>query len=406
MRRPLAVYGIALAVMAGGLALAGILYEVGVRPSWLEGFNLEWRLNSDDRAGVAQRRGSLRLFELALRRDPASPTRWCDYGEALLASGDPARARRAMLRGLDLGPSIAPILMREVEFARRVGDASGALRVGRRLLAIAPTYDDAVFIAWDRMTLPTRDVLASGLPDRRAAQSCLRHALDRPGLAQALEVWAWLRSQGYVDDALADGTASALLKRRETAAAWQAWTSYAGAREPGYPAQNAVFNPGFERDPAGIVFDWRVDAIPGVTVGRDLAVAAEGKASLRLDFDRTANVSDCGVSQRIILSPGAYYFEARMRTVDITTDQGLGFRVFDPANTGFPDVSTGRLTGTHDWTLLSVSFNVRPAAQLVEVRVVRAPSLKFDNKLGGTAWIDSLVLRRDQATARATRRQP
>jgi hypothetical protein len=43
-----------------------------------------------------------------------------------------------------------------------------------------------------------------------------------------------------------------------------------------------------------------------------------------------------------------------------------------------------------------VGFEVRPATRVVEVRVVRTPSLKFDNKLGGTVWIDGLVLRRDQ----------
>ncbi len=394
MRRALAIYGIVLAGVAGGLALAGILYEAGVRPPWLQRFNLKWRLGSDELASVAYRslaggdtRESLRLFELALRRDPASPYRWCDYGEALLASGDAARARRAMLRGLELGPAIAPILMREVNFARRIDDPSGALKCGNRLLTLAPEYDAAVFTAWERMELPAAKVLAA-LPDRRAAQAFLRRAVDRPTLEQALGAWPWLLTSGYVDDALADAYAGALLNRQEYDAAWQAWTSYAGGRQPGYPAQNAIFNPGFEREPAGVVFDWRVDGSPGVAVTRDLTTAAAGTASLRIGFDGTANVNDCGISQRVVLAPGAWYFEARMRTREITTGEGLGFSILD--------ARTGRLTGTHDWTLLSASFEVRPPTRLAEVRLVRTPSLKFDNKLGGTVWIDSLVLRRQR----------
>jgi hypothetical protein len=401
MPRPLAVYGTALAAVAGGLALAGILFEAGVRPPWLDRFNLEWRLGSDELASAAYRRlaegnprESLRLFELALRRDPASPYRWCDYSEALLAAGDRERAARAMLRGVELGPAVAPILMRAVNFARRVGDGAGALRDGRRLLAIAPDYDDAVFTAWDRMGLPAGAELASGLPDRRSAQSYLRHRVERPDLAQASEAWTWLRSKGYVDDRLADEYAGALLKRHEYAAAWQAWTSCAGAREPGYPGRNAIFNPGFEREPAGAVFDWRIEPSPGVAAARDSSTAAEGHASLRIGFDHTVNLGDCGVSQRVVLAPGAYRFEARMKTEAITTDEGLGFRLFDPENPARLDARTARLTATHDWTALWADFEVRASTRVIEIRVARTPSLRFDDKLGGTAWIDGLVLAR------------
>jgi hypothetical protein len=404
------MYALALAAVAGGLALAGVLYEAGVRPLWLEHFSLEWRLGSDELASVAYRRlaegnsrESLRLFELALRRDPASPYRWCDYGEALLAAGDKERAARVMARGIELGPAVAPILMRAVNFARRVGDGGSALRHGRQLLALAPDYDDAIFTAWDRMELPTAAALASGLPDRRSAQSYLRHAVDGPDLGQAFQTWLWIESKGYVDDALADEYTSALLGRHEYTAAWQAWTSYAGARERGYPGENAIFNAGFERAPAGAVFDWRIEASPGVAVTRDFAIAAEGKASLRLSFDHSGNLSDGGISQRMVLPPGVWRFEGRMRTQEITTDQGLGFRLLDPENTRLLDARTASLTGTHDWTLLSVGFEVHPATRVVEVRVFRTPSLKFDNKLGGTAWIDGLVLRRERA---ADRRPP
>jgi len=105
----------------------------------------------------------------------------------------------------------------------------------------------------------------------------------------------------------------------------------------------------------------------------------------------------------MVLPPGVWRFEGRMRTQEITTDQGLGFRLLDPENTRLLDARTASLTGTHDWTLLSVGFEVHPATRVVEVRVFRTPSLKFDKKLGGTAWIDGLVLRRERA---ADRRPP
>ncbi len=87
-----------------------------------------------------------------------------------------------------------------------------------------------------------------------------------------------------------------------------------------------------------------------------------------------------------------------MRAHEITTDEGVGFRVFDPESPARLDTRTATLTGSHDWTSLSVDFAVPPGTHLVEIRAVRRPSQRFDNKLGGTAWID-------QAAARATRRQ-
>ncbi len=336
---------IVLAVVAGGLALAGILHPSAV-----------WRLSSDELASAAYARGSLPLFELALRRDRVSPYRWCDYGEALLASGDEAGARRAMSRAAELGPAVGPILMREVNFARRVGDAPGALRYGSRLLALTGEYDDAVFTAWQRMGL----AILPALPDRRAARAYLLYA------APAREAWSWLHAKGYIDDKLADDYARVLLDRHEYAAAWAA----AG-------------------ETAGGVFDWRTVPVPGVTVARD-------GAALRIRFDGTANVGECGAGRLVVLEPGRYHFEARMRTQGITTDEGVGLRVLD--------ATTASLSGDHDWTVLSTQVEVSGAARLAEIRVVRTPSLKFDNKVAGTVWIDGVVLSRTIGRTQGRRR--
>lgn len=400
MRRGVPAYAVTLAAVAGGLALLGIVYQAGVRPAWLERYHLVWRLKSDELANEAYARlldgkkgEALRLFALALERDPASPYRWCDYGEALLAAGERERAGRAMERGMALGPAAAPVVMRGVNFAFRTGDEAGALRQGRRLLALAPEYEDTVFTAWERMGLPANAVLAAGLPDRRSGQAYMRRMLGKRDFDAAAGAWAWLRGQHFADDKLADAYAGALVAGHRYAEAWQGWTAYAAAREPGYPERNAIFNGSFEREAAGAVFDWRMDACEGAAAARVADRAAEGKESLRLVFDGSSNVRYGHVSQRAVLAPGAYRLEARVRTEEITTDEGIGLRVADAENATLLDARTERLTGTHEWTLLAVSFSVRAGTRLVEVRVVRDASLKFDNKLGGTAWVDGVVLR-------------
>jgi tetratricopeptide (TPR) repeat protein len=390
-----------LALAAGTLALGGVLYEAGLRPPWLERWRLEWMTPSDRLAERAYRaflagqtQQGLARFEDAVNRNPSSPYRWCDYGEALLAAGNGAQAAKAMRRGLELGPYVAPILMREVNFAFRTGDRKSALQSGRRLLAMVESYDETVFAAWRHMEVPAAELVESGLPDGRSAQSYLRILMATGSLDDAATAWAWIERRGYASDPLADEYAGLLVRSGQPETAFDAWRSYAGAREPGYPGANAVFNGSFEREPAGRVFDWRIDAAEGFSAERDSTVAATGRYSLRLSFAGTRNLQFQHVSQRVCVRPGVWRFEARLKTEGITSDEGIGFRIVDPEIPARLDIRTERLTGTHNWATIPVVFTTRPDTRLVEIQVVRNRSLKFDNKLGGVAWIDDVSLRR------------
>ena len=48
-------------------------------------------------------------YQESLRRDPASPFRWCDLGEALERRGDLTRAKYCFERGVELGPNSPPV---------------------------------------------------------------------------------------------------------------------------------------------------------------------------------------------------------------------------------------------------------------------------------------------------------
>ncbi|MBV9766020.1 MAG: hypothetical protein JOZ48_14335 [Acidobacteriaceae bacterium] len=56
------------------------------------------------------------------------------------------------------------------------------------------------------------------------------------------------------------------------------------------------------------------------------------------------------------------------------------------------DVATEPLTGTHDWTGVERTFQVGPQTALVRVEIARHPTFRFDNKIAGTAWVDSIEL--------------
>jgi hypothetical protein len=69
-------------------------------------------------------------------------------------------------------------------------------------------------------------------------------------------------------------------------------------------------------------------------------------------------------------------------------------RVFDVEAPGRLDVRTEELTGTNEWRLLDLTFTAGPGTKLIEVQLSREPSLKFDNKIRGTLWLDGVRLER------------
>jgi hypothetical protein len=48
--------------------------------------------------------------------------------------------------------------------------------------------------------------------------------------------------------------------------------------------------------------------------------------------------------------------------------------------------------GTNDWTRIEKTFEVPNGIQVVRLEIGRLNSMMFDNKIGGTAWVDELQL--------------
>ncbi len=379
------IFAIALALASAVVAGLCAAYGYGYTSAWLDSWQQRWYLPSDrlaERAYARQLNGKpadgLPLFRLAVERNPASPYRWCDYAEALLLAGRPEEAKRAMGRGLALGPYVGPIGMRGVNFAYRTSDRQLAIASGRHLLAIAPDYDDAIFTVWSHMDISARVALERAIPDVRSAQSYLRFQVTAGDVDGAKRTWSWLAKRDGTSDSLAGWYLSLLTNARDYGGAERAWQEYAHTAA-------GITNGGFESEPRKLPYDWHFDSVPGVRAERDRATAAEGRYSLRLDFDGTANASNCGVWQKVLLSPGKYLLSFKAKADQLSTDQGVSLAAGD----GRSD----RLAGSMDWTAFSVPFSVREDGQAVELRLVRQPSLKFDNKINGTLWIDSVAIR-------------
>jgi hypothetical protein len=181
-------------------------------------------------------------------------------------------------------------------------------------------------------------------------------------------------------------------KYQEAAAAW---ALFLGDGRNGYRDTNWLFNGDFEREPSGLPLDWEIESVAGqVDTTLDSNVAHTGTHSLRIQFAGTENVSYANTVQKTSVPPGTYRFTAFIRTQDITTDKGVAFRIFDPENSSRLDSRTEQFIGTHGWKRVEQTVRVPGATQLLTVQVIREPTMKFDNKVSGTAWIDTVSLSR------------
>jgi O-antigen ligase len=329
----------------------------------------------------------------ALRRDPNEPNRWCDAGAAMLQVGHSAAAEYCFSEALALGPNIPPILMKVGDFYYSLRHTNRSLEQRSHILKETDAYDAAIFDWYTDRKIPVSEVLAHGLPSGgRAAEAYLRYLMNGDHATDAVDVWKWDVLHGYADDRLARDYVNYLASNQKYEDAARTWESYLGPRREGYLESNWVFNGDFEFELSTLALDWRIDQRDDVEVARDASIANTGSHSLRIRFESKGNINYGQIAQRAFVAPGRYRFEACIRTQEITTDQGIGFHIFDPEAPNRVDVSTERLTGTNDWTRIERIILVPTQTKIIQIQVIRQPSLKFDNNISGTAWIDSVKL--------------
>ena len=95
---------------------------------------------------------------------------------------------------------------------------------------------------------------------------------------------------------------------------------------------------------------------------------------------------------------------SRLGSHPLTTDQGLRFRISDAEVAARLDVVFGQYAGTTEWSGVEHDLAVPPQTKLLQIQMIRQPSMKFDNKVGGTAWIDDLTL--EPTSSRCSQSRP
>jgi len=88
----------------------------------------------------------------------------------------------------------------------------------------------------------------------------------------------------------------------------------------------------------------------------------------------------------------AYAFSAWVRTLSITTEQGIRFQLRPMGTQDRPAVATSDLRGTQPWTRIELPWSSGKNVQEMQVCVARLPSQEADDKIQGMAWVDDAAL--------------
>jgi hypothetical protein len=331
----------------------------------------------------------------AVKREPAAPNRWCDLGDGFVKTGRAKQARYCFSNALALGPEIPPVLFRSAKFYRAVHEDDRALEQGAQVLERSDVYQLSIFDWYRDQKFSVNDILSRGLPTGpRVARSYLRYLTGLADISNARITWDWLISHHYADVPTVRDYIDFLFGNGEYQEAATDWAHFLGDNRNGYREANWVFNGDFESEPTGVPLDWEMASVAGqVDTALDSHVAHTGTHSLRIRFAGTENVG-YATTQKTSVPQGMYRFTAYIRTENITTDKGIAFRIFDPDNHSLLDARTEQFVGTTDWKKVEQIVRVPRATKLIEIQVTREPTMKFDNRVSGTAWVDTVSLSR------------
>ena len=162
------------------------------------------------------------------------------------------------------------------------------------------------------------------------------------------------------------------------------------------PDSNLITNGNFEFEPLNGGLDWHVTPTEGAAVTLDRNDSPDRGRSLRIAFDGFRNVDYAHVFQYVPVRPRTKYrFSGHIRSDAVSTDCGPRFQIVDAYHPGTLLESTQNMVGT-DSRSEQAEFTTGENTRLLLIRVARPMSLKLDNQIKGTVWIDRISLRLGQ----------
>ncbi|MCH8028483.1 MAG: hypothetical protein IH874_00930 [Candidatus Dadabacteria bacterium] len=335
----------------------------------------------------------------SLYHNPQLAPAWLGLAEMFIEDGDEQRAQAALNRAFDLAPSSIGNVWEGSILALRLGNTSLAIR-GLRVIAKAdPGRRGRVFdISWQLIDDP--ELILGKVVTDGILPSYLGYLISKDRLDATFPVWERMKKRGVVSDAAALHYVDFLIRKDRGLEAFSIWREMFRERDD----DSIVWNGGFENEPLGRGFDWRMGKAKGVGIELDRRERFQGDRSLRITFDGKHNVDFYHVSQVIPIHPRSdYLFTSEIATRGITTRNGISWEVSCYPKGGMRK-SSEPLTGTNEWKTVRLAFHTPSDCNSVVARLRRYRSTRLDRFISGTVWVDDVKLFKVETNANAQSR--
>jgi tetratricopeptide (TPR) repeat protein len=341
---------------------------------------------------------SVSYYQRAIRLNPRSPYYKLDLAGAYEMAGSNDQADNNFRAAQAAYPISAEVSWKYGNFLLRQDRLPEADAEIHRAVLVDPTL---IPLAVSRVWHSDPDVhllIDQVLPDTAVAyMETLSFLIDEQDAAAALQVWPRLIAKdphsGWKLSFRLTDLLVAQEKFEEAGTVWRQAVALDADTASGYAGNSLVYDGGFEKDVAGGGFAWRQNDVEGADFDFDGDTKHSGNRSARLIFDGTKNLEYENLFQYVLVSPSTHYrFQGFLRTDNISTESGMRFEIVDLKDTQHVDVITPNETGTLPWTLEQIDFTTGPKTHLILIRVIRKPSVRLDNKLRGSVWIDDVSL--------------
>jgi tetratricopeptide (TPR) repeat protein len=338
-------------------------------------------------------------FRKTIALNPLATDAWLDLGTSYELEGKSAEAREAYLRAKQSYPTSADVSWRDGNFLLREGDQAEAYAELRHAIEADPKRAAAAFSRAYRSNPDIGEILRQLLPPKQSVYvDVIAEATAEDQLAMAKIVWAQLLT---LHPRLAirevDPLVSRLLSAGEFLEARRAWDQGLSTMDlpPLFqPQGSVVWDPSFESGINGYSFSWHYAPIAqGVSANLDTSEKLSGRQSLRLSFDGRHNPNLEAACTVALVQPGfTYRFSGWVKTREITTEQGIEFRLRSVEDSRIPPVKTREVHGTNPWIFLDQTWKAGPATHRVQICAIREPSENPDVRISGYAWVDDVNL--------------
>lgn len=322
-----------------------------------------YRLLAQTEQATKRNDSAERLYEIAAKRNARDLPSLVWLTNRALQRGETELALRRIDRMLRAGPGMLGAVLPALSAAAVLPETRPALL---SILREQPPWRSA-FLA----NLVRQVANASLLFDFH--ESLRREA---PGLT-APELQLWLEM---------------LLRDRHWSSAYLVWVD--SLPEAAAQSIGNVYNGGFEWQPSGAGFDWRLERVAGARSRLAAVPGAGGQQALQVQFeDRRTPFAH--VRQLLALAPGTYRLQGRVRLDDLRSERGLVWTV-TCAEGGAALAQTDAFRGRRNWSEFQAGFSVPANACGAQWLTLRIPArIPAERLIGGTAWFDDLRITRE-----------